>query len=90
MVVVINGQFLKTDDIIASAWSAHHSVNKHEIQIALEFYHNDFGSYPKTNDINEFFDLLYKDGYISDMPVKPDAYEYKFFAEKDDYEFIIK
>ncbi len=89
MVVIINGQIIKVDDIVASAWTAHHQVNRHEVRTAMELYYDDFESYPSAQNAEELFLNLYNNGYISSLPPKPEAYEYRLL-NSNNYEFKIK
>lgn len=89
LTIMINGQFIKTDDIIASAWMAHHQVNTHEVRTALELYYLNNGNYPNVNTSSELFEILYDKEYISGIPPKPESYTYENIPEKDSYKFYI-
>lgn len=89
-VIVVNGVFMRTDDIIGKATQVVNQANIHQIATVLELYYLDHGSYPRISGGNALIKELGRGGYIRTRPLNPSVFLYSPSVNGEDYSLTLR
>ena len=76
-VILINGVFVNTDDIIAQAKASVNGANVHQLATVIELYYSDHDSYPTVSGGEALIETLESEGYIRNKPLDPKVFNYE-------------